>query len=93
MTLERMLELLVGARDYQDSSITDEMAAIMAEAIDAHIAQHADLARDAARYRELLLLVGNKYAGETRHETAAKYLRQAEQQGTVAAQAMTGESP
>jgi hypothetical protein len=67
-------------------------AQIMADAIAAHIAQHAEMARDAARYHELLFLVGNKYIGETRHETAARYLRQAEQQGIVSAQAMTGES-
>lgn len=38
-------------------------------------------AREEARepYHELILAVGNKYEGETRHETALRYIRQAEQ--------------
>jgi len=35
-------------------------------------------ARDAAHYYELLYAVGKKYPGETRHETALRYIRQAE---------------
>jgi hypothetical protein len=31
------------------------------------------------KYDELLFAVGNKYPGETRHETALRYIRQAEQ--------------
>jgi hypothetical protein len=31
------------------------------------------------KYYSLLMLVGNKHPGETRHETAARYIRQAEQ--------------
>jgi hypothetical protein len=30
------------------------------------------------KYNELLFAVGNKYPGETRHETALRYIRQAE---------------
>uniref|UniRef100_A0A6M3KQZ9 Uncharacterized protein n=1 Tax=viral metagenome TaxID=1070528 RepID=A0A6M3KQZ9_9ZZZZ len=30
------------------------------------------------KYYELIMSVGNKYAGETRHETALKYIKQAE---------------
>jgi hypothetical protein len=30
------------------------------------------------KYHELLYAVGNKYEGETRHETALRYIRQAE---------------
>ncbi len=33
-----------------------------------------------ARYHELLLSVGNAYPGETRHETALRYIRSAESQ-------------
>lgn len=33
-----------------------------------------------ARYHELLMQVGHKYPGETRHQTALRYLRQAETQ-------------
>lgn len=31
-----------------------------------------------AKYNELLLSVGNKYPGESRHETALRYIKQAE---------------
>jgi|JI10StandDraft_1071094.scaffolds.fasta_scaffold101188_8 hypothetical protein len=31
-----------------------------------------------ARYNELLLAVSNKYPGETRHETALRYIRERE---------------
>lgn len=33
-----------------------------------------------AKYQELILSVGKKYEGETRHETARRYILQAEQQ-------------
>lgn len=32
-------------------------------------------------YDELILAVGNKYKGETRHETALRYIKMAEQSG------------
>ncbi len=32
----------------------------------------------ADRYQELLLQVGNKYPGESRHDTALRYIKQAE---------------
>jgi len=32
----------------------------------------------AAKYQELLTAVGNKYQGESRHETALRYIQQAE---------------
>ena len=34
---------------------------------------------DDAKYAELIYAVGNKYPGESRHETALRYIRQAEQ--------------
>lgn len=37
--------------------------------------QHAELQR---KYDELLYAVGNKYPGETRHQTALRYIQQAE---------------
>lgn len=40
-------------------------------------------------YIELLMAVGNKYPGETRHETALRYIRQAEQSSDVASEATT----
>ena len=36
------------------------------------------------KYSELLMAVGNKYEGETRHETALRYLRRAEQGNSTA---------
>lgn len=38
-------------------------------------------------YRELLMAVGQKHPGETRHETALRYITQAERQSTTADQA------
>ena len=31
------------------------------------------------RYNELIMAVGNKYPNESRHETALRYIRQAEE--------------
>ena len=41
-------------------------------------------AMDAALYRELLYQVETKYPGETRHDTALRYIRQAEECNSVA---------
>lgn len=38
-----------------------------------------------ALYFELLYAVGNKYPGESRHDTALRYIRKAEQSSDVAA--------
>jgi len=38
--------------------------------------------REKGLYQELLFAVGNKYEGETRHETALRYIKQAEQKLT-----------
>jgi hypothetical protein len=40
-----------------------------------------------ALYYELLLAVGHKYPGESRHETAMRYIRRAEQSGGPASSA------
>jgi hypothetical protein len=37
-----------------------------------------ELEADAERYNELIMAVENKYPGETRHETALRYIREAE---------------
>jgi len=61
--------------------------------IDAYLANGASTAAlaepdaIAAKYNELLMAVGHKYPGETRHETALRYITQAEQRITVADQA------
>ena len=41
----------------------------------------------AAKYNELLMAVWQKHPGETRHETALRYITQAEQRTTTADQA------
>ena len=41
----------------------------------------------AAKYNELLMAVWHKYPGETRHETALRYITQAEWQSATADQA------
>ena len=44
------------------------------------------------KYYELLFSVGNKYKGETRHETALKYIKRAEEvNGLTASQAVIEE--
>jgi len=37
-------------------------------------------------YEELLLYVGSKYPNETRHETALRYIKEAESRGTTCSQ-------
>ena len=39
---------------------------------------HVEMARVCALYNELLYAVAKKFPGETRHETALRYIRQAE---------------
>ena len=39
-----------------------------------------DVVKDAKLYQELIYNIGNKYPNETRHETALRYIRQAENQ-------------
>lgn len=46
----------------------------------------AELARLRGLYEELLFAVGNKYPGETRHQTALRYIQQAEAPRGSAAQ-------
>jgi hypothetical protein len=38
--------------------------------------------QDAALYRELLYAVSKKWPGESRHETALRYIRRAEEEGS-----------
>jgi hypothetical protein len=44
-----------------------------------------DLEESRAKYHELLYAVGKKYPGELRHETALRYIRQAERPADDAA--------
>ena len=54
---------------------------MMIESPEGAYVQHVDvveIANDAARYQELIFAVGKKWVGESRHETALRYIRQAE---------------
>lgn len=47
----------------------------------------ADGVEMSAKYYELILAVGNKHPGESRHETALRYIRQSENNNAGPAQA------
>lgn len=49
------------------------------------LARIESLERDAAQYAELIFAVGRKYDGETRQQTALRYIRQAEAGNNIAA--------
>ena len=49
-----------------------------------------EIAEIICQYRELILAVGNKYPGETRHQTAFRYIRQAEQKANQKANEVVG---
>jgi hypothetical protein len=56
----------------------------------------AELARLRALYEQLLYAVGNKYPGETRHQTALRYIQQAEahsEQGAATVERAIREKP
>ena len=57
-------EAATALRDYE----RDSLAAKLEDAAEV----------DAARYHELLYAVQHKHSGETRHETALRYIQQAE---------------
>lgn len=42
------------------------------------------------RYQELIMAVGNKHEGETRHETALRYILEAERGSDIAADILEG---
>lgn len=54
------------------------------DAIEALIKEQVRLAEE--KYNELLYAVGRKYEGETRHETALRYIKYADNENIVAAQ-------
>jgi hypothetical protein len=59
--------------------------------IDVALSLHSDtsaldaLTKDAELYKELLYAVGSKYPNETRHQTALRYIRRAEEPCTISA--------
>jgi hypothetical protein len=61
------------------------------DALAAVAAERAKVEALESRYNELLLAVGNKHPGETRHQTALRYLRQAEDTSHNAATERQGE--
>lgn len=42
--------------------------------------------KEVEKYHELIMAVGNKYEGETRHETALRYIKQAEEERAESAE-------
>lgn len=53
----------------------------------------SDLLSDSARYYELIMAVGIKHPGETRHATALRYILQAESKGDNTAQEVSKDLP
>lgn len=87
--------LRTGSRkDYPSDELCDvRYAALLQVLVIAPVPQAApvEVERD-ARYDELIMAVGMKWSGETRHETALRYIRQAERpSGDAAKAAMKGE--
>lgn len=54
--------------------------------------EEKELERVRGLYNELLFAVGRKYPGETRHQTALRYIQQAER-GNTEADAKAAEAP
>ena len=54
----------------------------MQQEIDSLRTRNAELERDALAYQDLIYCVGMKHPNETRHETAKRYLRRAEESTT-----------
>lgn len=79
--VEQVREALLSFDNWWDDEADTALAAL-----DAALAEPEPDAI-AAKYNELLMAVGHKYPGETRHETALRYITQAEQRITVADQA------
>jgi len=75
---------IVDALELKGATMTLVCALREAYAAGAHNAE--------AKYHELLLSVGNKHQGESRHETALRYIRQAEQSHGPASSAEGGKS-
>lgn len=61
--------------------------AVATAALDERDALRARLAGAEAKYADLIFRVGEKHPGETRHETACRYIEQAERATDGAAQA------
>lgn len=79
----RSYKPLLQARNEGFAAAADELAAIISQ----HLPELQACVRYAGRYHELLLAVGNKYADETRHETALRYIRYAESNDSEASDA------
>ena len=76
---QQAAEVLAGLAAVAIRGVTD--ARIAEAQVDA-----AELSRLRGLYDELLYAVGNKYPGETRHQTALRYIQQAEAPRVSAAQ-------
>lgn len=76
--------------EQQAAEVLAAFAAVaLRAAADARIAEAKTDAKELetirAAYNELLFAVGSKYPGETRHETALRYIRQAEERSECGA--------
>lgn len=91
--IERATNTEMGS--FQNSVDADEFAEILTSVWE-HGRQQAviDFAftdDDRSRYNELIMAVGNKHHGESRYETALRYIRQAEERESSAAKKGTSE--
>ena len=95
---ERIEKIIISKHIYTDGgNDTDrfvvvpykELASAIIEGLTTYPIENEDIKN---KYYELLFSVGNKYKGETRHETALKYIKRAEEvNGLTASQAVIEE--
>src|SRR5690606_30228371 len=65
-------------QQYETIAATEARLAEAEKRADAAVARLREVEGIEGKYRELLYAVGRKYPGETRHDTALRYIRQAE---------------
>lgn len=82
--LENDYAMVNGGGAYDIEPLYSAPSAIAPRAEYDGLEKHDDLTLYKALYHELLFAVGNKYPGETRHQTALRYIQQAERGDNVA---------
>lgn len=87
MSKNEILDLIRAELD----AAVDRAVAKVAEVLDEREAQPSEGVR--TKYNELIFAVGRKYGGETRHQTALRYIRQAEAPGPDDCKAMLAAAP
>ena len=68
---------------YTSSQIEDFISNLLSSATQQAVQE------ERKKYEELIMAVGNKYPGETRHETALRYIKQAEMSSGVASESLS----